>query len=219
MSAPYCLDAFVRQQLLRGSCRPDGLHLQGAWYRPAAIFPQVVPCQTLLPACLRRPVCIHLAATPKAESGGSGTAAATERTDTVRRIRLASSWQGVAGAVLESGASCAEVAFALYRVGCLSCLMSAQQRAGDQPCCLAAVCSPFSDTACLVFGVLMRRCACLRRYARTKAHFSGSHTELPPLAPCHTLRPGSLVTFAAQRWRHRAWWAAWGAWRWRSCRT
>ena len=144
MPARYCHDAFVRRSFSGVFACPnvsDSLMLLWLW-STAAVWSLLHLHNHACLSWLRRPVCIHLAATPKVESSSSAAASAAEKGDTVRRIRLASSWQGVAGALLESSASGGEVAFALYRVGCLSCLMSAQQRAGDQPCCLLVAVSP-----------------------------------------------------------------------------
>ncbi|KAK9822991.1 hypothetical protein WJX81_002193 [Elliptochloris bilobata] len=52
-----------------------------------------------------------------------------QSSSTVRRIRLASSWQDVASALSDSNATSGDVAYALYRVGCLFCFMSEQRRA------------------------------------------------------------------------------------------
>ncbi len=49
-------------------------------------------------------------------------------------LRTASTWQAVQrlfGDERKHGSS--DVAFALYRVGCLSCFMGAQARAGERP--------------------------------------------------------------------------------------
>lgn len=126
----------------------------------------------------------------------------------MRRIRLASSWQGVAGAVVEISASGAEVAFALYRVGCLSCLMSAQQRAGDSPAVVHRVLSALHVWH-LFFGELKRQGARTRRCERTQRRTWHTLTvSLHSWRPCHTLQPSSPINSAAQRWRRPAWWAA-----------